>query len=124
MDVNRLQKLAGAVRTGGKGSVRRKKKVAHKTTSTDDKRLQSVLKRLGVTTVPGIDEVNIFCNDTVTHFTSPKVQAATPANTYVISGQSQTKKLQDLLPSIASQLGPESFQTLKKMAAEFNSNEA
>ncbi|CCO19724.1 predicted protein [Bathycoccus prasinos] len=72
MDVNRLQKLAGAVRTGGKGSVRRKKKVAHKTTSTDDKRLQSVLKRLGVTTVPGIDEVNIFCNDTVTHFTSPK----------------------------------------------------
>jgi hypothetical protein len=52
------------------------------------------------------------------------VQAATPANTYVISGQSQTKKLQDLLPSIASQLGPESFQTLKKMAAEFNSNEA
>ena len=89
MDVNRLQKLAGAVRTGGKGSVRRfaqlhsfpndfysslprKKKVSHKTTSTDDKRLQSVLKRLGVTTVPGIEEVNIFSNDTVTHFTSPK----------------------------------------------------
>ena len=93
MDVNRLQKLAGAVRTGGKGSGRRfdliysrfvskrflfipvfpkEKKVAHKTTSTDDKRLQSVLKRLGVTTVPGIEEVNIFSNDTVTHFTSPK----------------------------------------------------
>ena len=53
-------------------SLPRKKKVSHKTTSTDDKRLQSVLKRLGVTTVPGIEEVNIFSNDTVTHFTSPK----------------------------------------------------
>lgn len=29
----------------------------HKTTSTDDKRLQSTLKRLGVNTIPGIEEV-------------------------------------------------------------------
>lgn len=28
------------VRTGGKGTVRRKKKAVHKTASTDDKRLQ------------------------------------------------------------------------------------
>lgn len=35
----------------------RKKKAVHKTTSTDDKRLQSTLKRLGVNTIPGIEEV-------------------------------------------------------------------
>lgn len=31
----------------------------HKTTSTDDKRLQSTLKRLGVNTIPGIEEVRL-----------------------------------------------------------------
>jgi hypothetical protein len=131
MDVAKLQKMAGSVRTGGKGSVRRcardrrrrrsprrrrqpglsrraaraprrapprrarargerradaprsrtpraasapssKKKAVHKTTSTDDKRLQNTLKRLGVNTIPGIEEVNIFKDDTVIHFTNPK----------------------------------------------------
>ena len=44
----------------------------HKTTTTDDKRLQNTLKRLGVNTIPGIEEVNIFKEDTVIHFTNPK----------------------------------------------------
>lgn len=51
---------------------RRKKKAVHKTSGTDDKRLQSTLKRLGVNTIPGIEEVNIFINDDVIHFTNPK----------------------------------------------------
>merc|ERR1712070_553861 len=93
MDVERLKKLAGSVRTGGKGTMRRKKKAVHKTTSTDDKRLQNTLKRLGVNTIPGIEEVNIFKDDDVVHFTNPKVQASIAANTYVVSGPSQTKRL-------------------------------
>ncbi len=44
----------------------------HKTTSTDDKRLQNTLKRLGVNTIPGIEEVNIFMGDDVVNFTNPK----------------------------------------------------
>ena len=51
----------------------RKKKAVHKTTSTDDKRLQNTLKRLGVNTIPGIEEVNIFKSDSeVVHFVNPK----------------------------------------------------
>ena len=51
----------------------RKKKAVHKTTSTDDKRLQNTLKRLGVNTIPGIEEVNIFKdNSEVVHFVNPK----------------------------------------------------
>jgi NACalpha-BTF3-like transcription factor len=50
----------------------RKHKAVHKTTSTDDKRLQNTLKRLGVNTIPGIEEVNIFKDDNVIHFTNPK----------------------------------------------------
>jgi hypothetical protein len=44
----------------------------HKTATTDDKRLQSTLKRLGVNTIPGIEEVNIFQGDSVIHFVNPK----------------------------------------------------
>jgi NAC domain len=50
----------------------RKKKAVHKTTSTDDKRLQNTLKRLGVNTIPGIEEVNIFQGGDVINFTNPK----------------------------------------------------
>lgn len=63
----------------------------------------------GVNVIPGIEEVNIFKDDTVIHFTNPKVQASIAANTYVVSGPSQTKKLQDLLPGIINQLGPDNL---------------
>lgn len=93
--------------TGGKGTVRRKKKTVHRATATDDKRLQSTLKRLGVNNIPAIEEVNLFKEDgDVIHFTNPKVQASIGANTYVISGRCETKKLQELLPGIINQLGP------------------
>eukprot|EP00741_Cyanophora_paradoxa_P020014 tig00021181_g19316.t1 len=117
----KLQALAQSVRTGGKGTVRRKKKAVHKTTTTDDKRLQNTLKRLGVNTIPGIEEVNLFKdNGTVIHFTNPKVQASIAANTYVISGHAETKKLQDLLPGIINQLGPDNLANLKKIAESYS----
>jgi nascent polypeptide-associated complex subunit beta len=69
----------------------RKKKAVHKTTTTDDKRLQSTLKRVGVNNIPGIEEVNIFKDDVVIQFQNPKVQASIGANTWVVSGTPQTK---------------------------------
>ncbi|KAF8398763.1 hypothetical protein HHK36_014621 [Tetracentron sinense] len=72
MNREKLIKMAGAVRTGGKGSVRRKKKAVHKTATTDDKRLQSTLKRIGVNAIPAIEEVNIFKDDIVIQFVNPK----------------------------------------------------
>jgi nascent polypeptide-associated complex subunit beta len=118
MDRDKLMKMAGAVRTGGKGTMRRKKKAVHKTTTTDDKRLQNTLKRLGVNTIPGIEEVNIIKEDSVINFQNPKVQASIAANTYVVSGTAQTKKMQDMLPGIISQLGPDNLNSLRKMVAE------
>ncbi|KAL5211055.1 hypothetical protein ABZP36_006678 [Zizania latifolia] len=119
MNVEKLQKMAGAVRTGGKGSMRRKKKAVHKTTTTDDKRLQSTLKRVGVNAIPGIEEVNIFKDDVVIQFQNPKVQASIAANTWVVSGTPQTKKLQDLLPTIINQLGPDNLDNLRRLAEQF-----
>ncbi|XP_051140476.1 nascent polypeptide-associated complex subunit beta-like [Andrographis paniculata] len=119
MNVEKLQKMAGSVRTGGKGTVRRKKKAVHKTTTTDDKRLQSTLKRIGVNAIPAIEEVNIFKEDVVIQFTNPKVQASIAANTWVVSGTPQNKKLQDILPQIINQLGPDNLENLKKLAEQF-----
>ncbi|THU50121.1 hypothetical protein C4D60_Mb06t16740 [Musa balbisiana] len=93
MNVEKLMKMAGAVRTGGKGSMRRKKKAVHKTTTTDDKRLQSTLKRIGINVIPAIEEVNIFKDDLVIQFVNPKVQASIAANTWVVSGSPQTKNV-------------------------------
>lgn len=53
------------------------------------------------------------------HFNNPKVQASIAANTYVVSGQAETKKLQDLLPGIINQLGPDNLANLKKMAETY-----
>ncbi|KAK4370021.1 hypothetical protein RND71_009496 [Anisodus tanguticus] len=119
MNVEKLRKMAGSVRTGGKGTMRRKKKAVHKTTTTDDKRLQSTLKRIGVNAIPAIEEVNIFKDDVVIQFINPKVQASIAANTWVVSGTPQTKKLQDILPQIIHQLGPDNLENLKKLAEQF-----
>lgn len=42
---------------------RRKKKVIHQSTGTDDKKLQLSLKKLGMNSIPGIEEVNMYKND-------------------------------------------------------------
>ncbi|KAL5984680.1 hypothetical protein ACLOJK_041301 [Asimina triloba] len=115
MNREKLMKMAGAVRTGGKGSMRRKKKAVHKTTTTDDKRLQSTLKRIGVNAIPAIEEVNIFKDDVVIQFQNPKgkmhgplraLQASIAANTWVVSGSPQTKR-------------PDNLDNLRKLAEQF-----
>ncbi|CAI9753066.1 unnamed protein product [Fraxinus pennsylvanica] len=123
MNVEKLMKMAGSVRTGGKGTMRRKKKAVHKTTTTDDKRLQSTLKRIGVNAIPAIEEVNIFKEDVVIQFVNPKVQASIAANTWVVSGTPQNKKLQDILPQLIHQLGPDNLENLKKLAEQFQKQE-
>jgi nascent polypeptide-associated complex subunit beta len=95
-------------REGGKGISRRKKKVKSKNAASaqSDAKLSSVVNKLGATNIPGIEEVNIFIDDgSVLQFKNPKVQASIAANTYVISGPTTTKTLQELLPSMMSQAG-------------------
>merc|ERR1711965_344292 len=116
-----LARLQAQVRIGGKGTVRRKKKVVHKTTTTDDKRLQNTLKRLGINSIPAIEEVNLFMESgEVIHFTNPKVQASIAANTYVIIGHAETKKLQDLFPGILNQVDKSVLPSLKKIAEQYS----
>ncbi|CAD5226644.1 unnamed protein product [Bursaphelenchus xylophilus] len=115
--IKKLQAASEAVRTGGKGTARRKKKIVHKTAATDDKKLQSNLKKLSVTNIPGIEEVNMIKDDgSVIHFNNPKVQASVPANTFSVTGTAENKQLTEMLPGILNQLGAESLTHLKKLA--------
>ncbi|CAF4817133.1 unnamed protein product [Rotaria socialis] len=100
-----LAENSNAVKIGGKGTARRKKKIIHRPANVDDKKLQSSLKKLAANNIPGIEEVNLFKdNGEVIHFASPKVQASLSSNTFAISGTSDTKSLQDMLPTIMSQM--------------------
>ena len=64
---------------GGKGTVRRKPAKVNKAATLDDKKLQAVLKRHGVSAATGIEEVSIFKTDgSFTYFSAPKRASAGP----------------------------------------------
>jgi nascent polypeptide-associated complex subunit beta len=93
-------------------------KVVHATAATDDKKLQSCLKKLSVNTIPGIEEVNMIKDDgCVIHFNNPKAQASLSANTFAITGHGEIKQITEMLPGILSQLGPEGLTQLKRLAS-------
>merc|ERR1712029_23675 len=118
MNQEKLKQLQAQVRIGGKGTARRKKKFVHRTATTDDKKLQSSLKKLSVNNIPGIEEVNMIKDDgTVIHFNNPKAQASLAANTFAVTGHGENKQITDLLPGILNQLGAESLTHLKKLAS-------
>lgn len=97
--------------------------VVHSTPATDDKKLQSSLKKLSVNTIPGIEEVNIIKNDgSVIHFNNPKTQASLSTNTFAITGHGENKQISEMLPGILSQLGPEGLMQLKKIASDMMSS--
>jgi len=117
MDQEKLARIQAQVRIGGKGTARRKKKVVHRSATTDDKKLQSTLKKLSVSTIPGIEEVNMIKEDgTVIHFNNPKVQASLGSNVFAVTGHGETKEVAEMLPAILSQMGPESLEHVKRFA--------
>lgn len=64
-----IQRFGDSSRTGGKGTMRRKKKAVRKNASADDTKLKSALKKLNMQQLPGIEQVNMFQEDnSVLHF--------------------------------------------------------
>nr|POE79492.1 nascent polypeptide-associated complex subunit beta [Quercus suber] len=106
----------------GKGTPRRKVKKVHKNSGTDDKKLQTALKKMNVQPIQAIEEVNMFKSDgNVIHFSAPKVHASVPSNTFAIYGNGEDKELTELVPGILNQLGPDSLASLRKLAESYQS---
>jgi len=120
MDQAKLARMQAQVRIGGKGTVRRKVKKVHKSSGTDEKKLQATLKKLNVQPIQAIEEVNMFKSDGhVIHFSAPKVHSAISSNLFSIYGNAEEKELTELVPGILSQLGPDSLASLRKLAESY-----
>jgi len=122
MDQEKLARMQNAVRIGGKGTPRRKYKKTPKSSGTDDKKLQTTLKKMNVQPITQIEEVNMFKSDgNVIHFSAPKVHASLPSNTFALYGNGEDKELTELVPGILNQLGPDSLASLRKLAESYQS---
>ncbi|GAA5870480.1 hypothetical protein JCM8547_004043 [Rhodosporidiobolus lusitaniae] len=117
----KLQAKLGAKKTGG-APVRRK--VAVKPAQADDNKVQTALKKLNVQPLAGVEEVNMFKEDGVLHFSHPRVHASAQSNTYAIYGHGQHRELTDLMPSVLNQLGPDTMASLKKLAEQYQAQQA
>merc|ERR1712136_530360 len=96
MNQAKLNRLSENVRIGGKGSMRRKKKVGSTTSSGfDEKKLNTTLKKLSVGPLQGtIEEACIFFDQGhVRHFINPKVQGSQTCNLLVLAGSSTEKSI-------------------------------
>jgi nascent polypeptide-associated complex subunit beta len=117
----KLKSKFNDVRTGGKGTTRRKKRVVHVNSANDDKKLQGYLKRIGARPIEGIEEVLMFQEDlSVISFTKPRqFLGAMSANTFVVSGSAEVKGLDHLMKSshqnFLGLFGAENIQKLQKL---------
>lgn len=112
----KLKSKMGNVQTGGKGSMRRKKKVAPKN-KNEDAALNKKLSKFGLQQLPDIEEVNMFQEgDKVLHFTRPTIQFSMKEQLVTVTGDSEEKDIKDLMPGILSQVGPEQYKALADIA--------
>uniref|UniRef100_A0A6G3MKA8 Transcription factor BTF3 n=1 Tax=Henneguya salminicola TaxID=69463 RepID=A0A6G3MKA8_HENSL len=117
----KLRQMTENVRIGGKGTVRRKKKIVHKGASGDDKKLQSALKKIQMNAISQVEEVDMFKSDgSVMIFKQPKVQASYGSNMYSIVGQPETKKISDILAELQRNVAAEqhSATSAQKVVSE------
>lgn len=117
-----LSILAKGVRTGGKGTVRRKfKEVRHNVGAVNDQKLQDQAKKMNFKTIPDIEEVSFWMDDnTSTQFSKPKVQALMGSNAFIITGKAEKKSEADSVVSTLQNLGasPEQLRELAKKVSE------
>lgn len=115
-----LSKKKGA-QTGGRGTVRRKAAAASRTRGggvQEDKKLRSALNRIGVREIAQVEAVDMFKDDNeVIHFERPKVEAAIQSNTYVVSGKTEIRTAEQMLPDLLKQLGAADPAVLQQLAA-------
>merc|ERR1712136_469665 len=111
MNQAKLNRLSENVRIGGKGSMRRKKKVGTTTSSGfDEKKLNTTLKKLSVGPLQGtIEEACIFFDQGhVRHFINPKVQGSQTCNLLVLAGSSTEKSFDQPVDAdpVVREVGP------------------
>ena len=89
-----LQERANQVRVGGKGTMRRPVKIAHKAEATEDKKVSNTLKRLGVQPVGDAEEAVFYKSDgQAMVFKNCKLQASMHGGVFALTGNYETKDM-------------------------------
>ncbi|KAI4835757.1 transcription factor BTF3 [Plasmodium brasilianum] len=79
---------------GGKGSARRKIKKVHKTSISNEKKINLILKKIGASYFGDVDEICVYkAGDTYLEFKRPKLSASLQSNTYVVTGKYTEQKI-------------------------------
>uniref|UniRef100_A0A183THU2 Nascent polypeptide-associated complex subunit beta n=1 Tax=Schistocephalus solidus TaxID=70667 RepID=A0A183THU2_SCHSO len=125
----KLKALGEQVRIGGKGTARRKKKVVHKNAAADDKRLQTSLKKLNLSSIPTIEEVISRCpsNCTGQHVQSTSLCPGQYLCQYFQIFVAHALALSELFPSVMNQLETAKMRLSKmngKTGADAKENDA
>ena len=113
----KMEERFGNLKLGGKGSQKKKKIVVHKSSAVQDKKIAAVAKKAGAKNIGEINEINVFRDDnTVFHFKKPKLEYSLKEKVSFVTGQGESKNLQELLPNILKQLGPKQFKFVQDYA--------
>jgi len=115
-------KFGSSTQLGGKGTQRSVRKAGHKKNETASKeavKLTTALKKYGVQPLPDIEELNMFKDDnTVIHFKRPTIQFSSRESILVCNGTGETKTIQELLPEILKQIGPDQLGLLQSLMGD------
>ena len=116
MDPKKLERMQAQVRIGGKGTARRKKKIAYKTDTIADNKLQAAMQKIRVNEIPSVEEVNLFKDDgSIMHFENPRVKASFYSNMFALYGHCEDKQITEPTPGIIGQMGPEAMSGLAEL---------
>merc|ERR1719287_55953 len=112
-------KFGNSTQIGAKGTQRRMKKAGHtknEQASKEAVKLSAALKKYGVQPLPDIEELNMFKDDnTVIHFKRPQIQFSSRESILVCTGNGESKTIQELLPEILKQIGPDQLGSLQEL---------
>ena len=112
---DKLAKKFGGVKTriGGKGTQKRKLKVADKGNASSSKKLKNIEKKLNVVPMPDIAELNLFKNDgTILQFQNTTIKGSMQHQVFVVSQQPEEKNLKDHFAEFISQMDANEIKTL------------
>ncbi|KAJ2513665.1 Nascent polypeptide-associated complex subunit beta [Coemansia sp. RSA 2049] len=122
MNPEKLAKLQSQIRTGGKGTPRRKVR-ATKAVTKEDPKISSTLRQLNAQPIADVEVINMFREDgRVIGFNAPRLNANIHANTFVIAGKPEEKSPEQALSEMFSRMGsfgPESLSQLAKLTEGF-----
>ena len=85
---------------------------------TWDLQIELAIEKFGALKLPEIDEVNIFVDEnTVFHIEQLNVQFSMRERLLVVTGVPESKQLQDMIPDILKQVGPQQYDAIQKLVA-------